>query len=235
MDIDNMPDSNVNAQTSNTPQWIKAIGTYCTSGNIIAKVGVLILFIGFIFLLKYAAHSFYFPIKLKLIASAIFAGIVLGLGWMLRTKKPVYAITLQGCGFGIFYVILFMSTQLYHMVPVSWSLALMITLSIIIACTALMENARALIALAQLGGFLAPLLSGFGYIYGYDSNNALFLFSYYAVLNAAIAWIAWHKSWRILNCIVFVFTFIFASTWYSFFCICFIILVILLVRFVLNG
>ena len=45
------------------------------------------------------------------------------------------------------------------------------------------------------------------------SGNHVALFSYYAVLNAAIFAIAWWKSWRVLNLLGFVFTFGIGGAW----------------------
>ncbi|HEY8009481.1 MAG TPA: DUF2339 domain-containing protein, partial [Rudaea sp.] len=57
------------------------------------------------------------------------------------------------------------------------------------------------------GGFLAPILIATG------SNNHVALFSYYAVLNAAIFVIAWVKPWRALNLVGFAFTFGIGTLW----------------------
>ena len=60
---------------------------------------------------------------------------------------------------------------------------------------------------ALLAGFLAPIWLSTG------SGNHVALFSYYAVLNAAIVGIAWYKSWRLLNLLGFVFTFGIGTAW----------------------
>ncbi|MEO6171648.1 MAG: DUF2339 domain-containing protein, partial [Arenimonas sp.] len=61
--------------------------------------------------------------------------------------------------------------------------------------------------LGFLGGYLAPVLISTG------SGNHIALFSYYAVLNAAVFAIAWKKSWRSLNLMGFVFTFGVGTMW----------------------
>ena len=54
-----------------TPAWIKAVKTWLFTGNLVAKMGLLILFIGVSFVLKYASERVTVPIELRL------AGIVL--------------------------------------------------------------------------------------------------------------------------------------------------------------
>jgi len=58
-----------------------------------------------------------------------------------------------------------------------------------------------------LGGFATPLLVSTG------SGNHVALFSYYLVLDLGIAAVAWHRTWRSLNLIGFVFTFLIGTTW----------------------
>jgi uncharacterized membrane protein len=198
-----------NEQIANTrPVWLQYCIDYCTTGNIFAKLGVVFLFMGFIFLLSYAAESGYFPVKWRLISTGGLAAVLLMLGWLLRTRKRSYSLALDGAGFGLAYIILFMcSPHVYHYLSADWVLSLMAGLSIVVAVIAYSQNAPSLITLAQLAGFLAPILSG------YMVGNAEFLFTYYFILNLSIAWIAWHKSWGALNFIGFVFTFILATVW----------------------
>jgi uncharacterized membrane protein len=64
-----------------------------------------------------------------------------------------------------------------------------------------------LAVLGFLGGYLAPVLISTG------SGNHVALFSYYALLNAAVFAISWKRSWRLLNLIGFFFTFGVGAMW----------------------
>jgi uncharacterized membrane protein len=70
-----------------------------------------------------------------------------------------------------------------------------------------LQDALALAVLAIVGGFLAPILISTG------QGNHVALFTYYAVLNAAIFAIAWIKPWRALNLLGFAFTFAIGTAW----------------------
>jgi len=72
---------------------------------------------------------------------------------------------------------------------------------------AVKQDAPALAVLGFIGGYLAPVLLSTG------SGNHVALFSYYAVLNAAVFAIAWHRPWRALNLVGFVFTFVIGAMW----------------------
>ncbi|HWI10876.1 MAG TPA: DUF2339 domain-containing protein, partial [Burkholderiaceae bacterium] len=68
-------------------------------------------------------------------------------------------------------------------------------------------DARSLAVIGALGGFATPLLVSSG------GGNYVALFSYYLVLDLGIALVAWHRTWRSLNLIGFVATFLVATAW----------------------
>jgi len=72
---------------------------------------------------------------------------------------------------------------------------------------AVAQDALALAVLGSSGGFLAPILASTG------GGSHVMLFSYYAVLNAAILAIAWFKAWRVLNLVGFAFTYAIGTVW----------------------
>lgn len=176
-------------------------------GNLIAKLGVVILFFGIVFLLKYATDHNMLPLNLRLIAATVFAiGLIL-LGWLLQPKKQQYGLILQGGGVGLLYCICFISYRLYHLLPADITFIALLSISALATIIALLQNSLTLILLAQLGGFVTPLLAAS------PQGNELGFFSYYALLNIAITLIAWFKTWRILNVTGFVFTFVLAAIW----------------------
>ena len=186
---------------------ISNIRKFFTSGNVVVKVGVIILFFGVAFLLKYAAQRNAFPIELRLIAVAIGAIGMLIFGWRLRHTKAQYALVLQGGAVGVLYLTVFTAAKLYTVLPLGLTFFVMVALVVFSCLLAVLQNSRSLACLATIGGFLAPVLTSSG------GGSHIALFSYYAVLNAGIFGIAWFKAWRILNWLGFVFTFVIASLW----------------------
>ena len=57
-------------------------------GNTLARVGVLLLFIGVGFLLKYASEHVHVPIEMRLAGVALGGIALLVLGWRLRLARP---------------------------------------------------------------------------------------------------------------------------------------------------
>ena len=188
----------------------RTIVSYFTDGNVFVRVGLLMLFLGVAFLLKYAAENPQIPLELRFLGAAAGGLALLIAGWQLRTRKEIYALLLQGGGIGIIYITIFASFRIGNLIPSTLTFGLLVAFAVFTAALAVLQNSRALVLYAVLGGFLAPLLAST------DSGNYIALFSYYAILNAVIFLIAWFKSWRLLNLVGFVFTFAVYTTWYLF-------------------
>jgi len=180
---------------------------FFTEGNVVVKVGAIVLFFGVAFLLKYAADRSLFPIELRLLG-VIAAGIgLLFVGWRLRLEKLEYGLILQGAGLGMLYLTVFAASKLYHLLPASTSMLMMLLLVVLTGILAVQQNAKSLALFGIVGGFLAPVLMSTG------SGSHITLFSYYALLNLGIFGIAWFKSWRFLNLVGFIFTFAISGAW----------------------
>lgn len=176
-------------------------------GNPFVRLGVVILFIGVVFLLRYSIQHNLVPVELRLLGAASGALVLLGLGWKLRERAGAYGLILQAGGIGLLYLTVFATYSLYHLIPSYAAFALLLVFVVAATALAVLQNSLPLAVFATVGGFLAPLLSSSG------SNNYLGLFSFYALLNAGIFAIAWFKSWRLLNLVGFVFTFVIAGVW----------------------
>ena len=175
--------------------------------NTIARIGMVILFIGLAFLLKYAADRRLFPPELRVAAVAMGGIALLFLGWRLRFKKPAYALGLQGAGVAVLYLTTFGALRLYSLIPPEFAFFVLAGIAVFSAILAVRQDAVALAVIGAGGGFLAPILASTG------KGSHVMLFSYYLVLNAGILAIAWHKAWRSLNLTGFVFTFGIFAAW----------------------
>lgn len=199
--------ASVAAYQSSSDPISRFLKQFFTTGNVVAKVGVLILFIGVSFLVHYAAQRNVFPIELRLLSIAIGAFVMFGFGWRLREKRRQYGLLLQGGAIGILYILTFASSSIFHVIPLGLAFVILFVLVVFSCLIAVKQDAKVLACFASVGGFLAPILTSSG------SGNHIALFSYYALLNAGIVSLAWFQSWRILNWIGFIFTFTIASLW----------------------
>jgi len=196
---------------SNEPQpenpLFGAIKRFFTDGNVVVRVGIVVLFFGVAFLVKYAAERNLFPIELRLAGAALGAIGLIALGWYLRKRRTAYALLIQGGGIGIFYITVYGAAKIYHLIPMGMAFVLMVGVVALSALLALLQDSRNLAAFGISGGFLAPILTSTG------GGSHVMLFSYYALLNAGILGIAWYKAWRELNLLGFLFTFVIGTFW----------------------
>ncbi len=175
--------------------------------NLVVKVGIVILFFGVAFLLKYAYERIHVPIELRLTAIAAGAVLLLLIGWRLRHARPGYALALQGGGVGVLYLVIFAAFRMFNLLPAGLAFALLVVVAVSSAALAVTQNSLTLAAMGASGGFLAPVLASTG------QGSHVMLFSYYAVLNAGIVAVAWLKAWRVLNLLGFGFTFVIGWLW----------------------
>jgi uncharacterized membrane protein len=182
---------------------------WLTTGNVPVKIGVIVSFFGVAFLLKYAVDRrlLVFPIELRLVLVAAAAIALLVVGWRLRDRNRIYALSLQGGGIGILYLTIFTSLRLYELVSPGFAFSLLFVLAVASGALAILQNARGLATLGAAGGFLAPILVSTG------TGSHVALFSYYLLLNLMIVGVAWFKPWRELNLLGFVFTFVIGGWW----------------------
>ncbi len=186
---------------------ISSVFGWFTSGNLFMKVGIVLLFLGVGFLLRYAAGQGYFTLEMRLAAIALASIVALVVGQRLLAKQRGYALMLQGAAIGVLYLDIFGAYSLYQLIPATLTFALLGVVSALAAALAVMHKAVSLAFIGFAGGFLAPILASSG------SGNYVGLFSYYVVLDAAILAVAWFRSWRALNLLGFYFTFGVAALW----------------------
>ena len=186
---------------------IAAARNWLFGGNTVLRVGVVLLFFGLAFLLRYATEGMVVPIELRYAGVAAAALALLGLGWWLRRRNTQYALMLQGTGIAVLYLTVFAAMRLHPLLDPTAALGLLVVVTLFSAILAITQDSLALACAAALGGFAAPILTSTG------AGNHVALFSYFALLNAGILAIAWFKAWRLLNLIGFAGTFGIGFAW----------------------
>ncbi len=197
------PDSGGSRPETAGPRWL---WTWFTGGHAMTRIGVVVLFFGVAFLLRYFAEHFTIPIAVRLLAVAAVGVLLVGVGWRLAPSRPAYGWSLQGAGTGVLYLTAFAAYRLFEVLPASVALALLAVIAAFTVWLALLADAQVLAALALFGAFLAPVLTG-------ADRTPLPLFSYFAVVNAAVLVIATRRTWRAVSLLGFLFTFVLGLWW----------------------
>lgn len=183
-----------------------ALWAWFTGGNAMTRIGVVVLFFGVAFLLRYFAEHFTIPIEARLLGVALAGALLIVIGGRTARTRPAYGGSLQGAGTGVLYLTTFAA---FHEFGVLAALPAFTLLALIAALTvwlALVADAQALAGLALGGAFLAPMLAGV-------HRDPATLFGYFAVVNAVVLAIAWSRTWRAVNLLGFAFTFVLALVW----------------------
>jgi uncharacterized membrane protein len=186
---------------------VRLLKDYFTGGNLVVRVGIIVLFFGIAFLLKYAAEHSRLPIEARLIGVAVGAMILFVVGWRVRERRRGFSLALQGGAVGALYLTVFSAFRLYHLVPAGLAFGLLVVIGVASALLALKQDSLSFAMLGSAGGFLAPVLASTG------QGNHVVLFSYYALLDAGIVAMAGYRAWRPLNLLAFIFTFAIGTLW----------------------
>ena len=186
---------------------VALINRFFTEGNPIVRIGMVVMFFGLSFLVKYASNQGLLPIELRMAVVAAIAITLIILGWKTRERAGGYGLVLQGGGIAALYLTVFAAAKFYELMPTGLAFGLMFIIVMFGALLAIVQNAQVLALMATAGGFLAPILTSDG------SGNHIGLFSFYLLLNIGILAIAWFKTWRLLNWVGFIFTFVISSVW----------------------
>ncbi len=188
------------------------VSRFLFGGNTIAKAGVVILFLGLAFLLRYAAERVTMPVEWRYGGVALTGAFLLGLGWRLRGRKDAeggqgYGVILQGAGIGVFYLTALAAIKLHPLLTPTLAFAFMAMVAVLGALLAVLQNAPWLALVSVAEGFAAPVLVSTG------GDHHLALFTYLLILDIGIFLMAWFRAWRPLNLVGAVATFMLATSW----------------------
>ena len=195
-------------KTDAEPSWMmRMLSNYFSGGNLLVRIGGVILFFGLAFLVKYAAEHSMISIQMRLWGIGLAAVALIATGWKLRDREGAYGQILQGLGVAILYLVIYGASKFYGLLSLEMAFGLMLGVVVLGSLLSVIENALPLALFATAGGFLVPILTSSG------EGSHVVLFSYYAFLNLGLFIVAWFRSWRVLNVVGFLFTFVIVTAW----------------------
>ena len=178
-------------------------------GNLLLKTGVVVLFLGLVFLLRFASERIHVPIEMRYL-SVMGSGLAAAVaGWFLQRRRREYGLILQGFGMAVMYLTTLAAVKLHPLLPSGTAFMLMVGLVCAMAALAVRQDAKIMAQVALIGGLAAPILVSDG------SGSHVVLFNYLALLNTGVAAIVRFKTWRSLNLIGFIGSLFIAVMWGS--------------------
>jgi uncharacterized membrane protein len=185
------------------PSLFSRAKDWLLGGNTVARVGMLLLFVGVVFLLRYAADHVHTPPELKLLGAALVGFVLTGLGWRIakaldsanpeqHKQRRAMAWVLQGGGVAVLYLTVLAGFHFLHVYGFLPAMLMLAALSAAAVFLAYSQDSETLAIIGALGAFAAPVLLSTG------QSNAVGLFTYLSIVNAVIGALAWRKRWAFL-------------------------------------
>ncbi|VWX30220.1 conserved membrane hypothetical protein [Moraxellaceae bacterium 17A] len=175
--------------------------------NLVVRVGALVLLVGVVLLLKLASQYIEVSMPVRMALVALGGLVITVVGYHTTAKKRSYGLTLQGVGFAVIYLTVFASFKLYGLLPSTLTFGVLALLAGLTVMFSVWQNALPLAVLAFGGAFFAPILVS------RPDGSVVMLFSYYLLLNIAVAVIAHYRTWKLLNALSLAVTFGLAYVW----------------------
>lgn len=182
---------------SKQPAWWQPALDWMIHGNPILRVAVAVLMVGVVLLLRFASEHWQLSLGVKLgfIASA---GVIITVtGYVLQKKNQLFAVALQGVGLAVVFLTLIFSHHFAVIASLSTASILFVMLLLATVYLSLKQQALYLAMLALTMAYLAPL------VIPQNHPDVIFLFSYYFVINLAVAALNFIQPWKILHQIAF--------------------------------
>jgi len=176
--------------------------------NLINKIGIIITVLGVSFGVKYVIdHDLISPLT-RIILGYLFGLGLLGIAFKLKENYKNFSAVLLSGSMAILYFITYTAYSFYDLFPQAFAFALMVIFTIFTVFAALKYNKQIIAHIGLVGAYAVPfLLSN-------NTGNVLVLFSYMALINIGILFIAFKKYWKPLYYVAFILTWIIFMQWY---------------------
>ncbi|MBW2181678.1 MAG: DUF2339 domain-containing protein [Deltaproteobacteria bacterium] len=174
---------------------------------LIAGVVLTVLAVGWF--LKYSFEKNWVTPAGRVAMSYLTAIAFLGCGEFFKRKDFLtFGLYLIGGGIATLYFSTFAAFQIYHLLSQIPAFGIMVLITALAGCLALVYDTKWLEVLGLIGGFLTPVVLSTG------KDNQVALMTYMVILNGGILSIAFFKQWRLLNYLGLFFTWTLFSVWF---------------------
>jgi uncharacterized membrane protein len=176
--------------------------------NLINKIGIVVTIIGVAIGAKYAIDNDLITPEMRIVLGYAAGFVLLGIGLKLRKKYTNYSAVLVSGAMAISYFITYFAYGFYDLIPKLPAFALMVAITVLTVGIAIFYNKQIIAHIGLVGAYAVP------YILGGDPDQVFTLFSYVAIINLGILFIAFRKNWKPLYYFAFLLTWMIYATWY---------------------
>jgi uncharacterized membrane protein len=177
--------------------------------QIFNRIAIVLLLIGTAYSLKLAVDRGWIGPAGRMIVGLLAGAALVVWSERFRSKGfAAFSYSLKALGSGVLYLSLWAGFQLYHLLPTTAALGLMILVTAWNAYMAWAQDSELLAAYALAGGFATPMLLSTG------GNHETFLFTYLLAIDVAIVALVRLRAWPRLLLGAFPLTVAFFIGWY---------------------
>lgn len=176
-------------------------------GNLLSKVGILMLLIGVGIFVKYAVDMGWLgEIGRVLLAYAV-GGILIGLAYWSRSKYTQYSAVLFAGGVATVYFTTYLGNVFYDFPIQGIAFPLMVLITGYTVWEATRYNQQSIGIFGLVGAYVIPILLSKG------GGNVAIFFSYITLINIGVLILASRKKWNAMNLVAFLFSWIIYLVW----------------------
>lgn len=176
--------------------------------NLTGKIGIAITVIGVAIGAKYAIDNQLISPLTRIILGYLVGIALFGFAVKLKEKYENFSAVLLSGAMAILYFITYAAYSFYNLIPQAVAFALMVVFTSFTVIAAIKYNRQIIAQFGLVGAYAVPFLLSDG------SGKVSVLFSYMAIINGGILFIAFKRYWKPLYYSSFVLTWLIFSAWY---------------------
>ncbi len=187
--------------------WEQLTSEDFIGGNLISKIGVLILIIGLGIFVKYAIdENLISPLGRLLLAYGAGAALI-GLSYWLKPKYKSYSAVLLSGGVATLYFTTFIGNTIFGLLPQGVTFGLMFICTVYTIYEAIRYDEEIIGIVGLVGAYCVPILLSDG------GGKVAVLFGYMSLLNVGVLVLAFRKDWQRMNGTAFWVSWLVFGTW----------------------
>ena len=176
--------------------------------NLINKIGIAITIIGVSIGAKYSIDNDLISPLTRIILGYLAGLGLLGFGIKLKQKYESYSAVLVSGAIAIMYSITFAAYSYYQLFPQTLAFILMLIFTVFTVVAAINYNKQVIAHIGLVGAYAVPFLLSDG------SGKVAVLFSYMAIINTGILFLAFKKYWKPLYYAAFSLSWLIYFSWF---------------------
>ena len=196
------------AQPPRWRQWVGDSWEDFIGGNLIAKLGIIILVLGIGFLVKYAADRDLMGPTVRVGLGYLAGLVLLGLAYRWQSRYRLYSALLLSGGLAILYFSTFAAYAFYALIPQGAAFGLMVLLTVFGVLAAYRYKVEAIAVIGLVGAYgVPPLLSD-------GTGEIQTMFAYMLIINVGVLGLALRRYWRVTTWAAFALTWLIYGGWF---------------------